>query len=105
MIIFGFTLFNWDNYVKSNFPTDSDGKLCGVDVPGYNYVYFANAPQIDRRVCVKSCPAPADTKLDCYMTSDVGCKYKNTTGFQVLKYDNFAYDGGRVGYFCFPEDD
>jgi hypothetical protein len=54
------------------------------------YIYLIK----DRRVCVKTCPAPTDTKLDCYMTSDVGCRYKNTTGFQVLKYDNFAYDGG-----------
>lgn len=32
--------------MKSNFPTDSDGKLCGVDNPGYEYLYFANPPQI-----------------------------------------------------------
>jgi hypothetical protein len=42
----GYNCIYLDNYVKSNFPTDSDGNLCGVDVPGYNYVYFANAPQI-----------------------------------------------------------
>lgn len=30
------------------------------------------------------------------MTNDVGCKYKNNTGFQVLKYNNFAYDGGII---------
>jgi hypothetical protein len=42
----GYNCIYLDNYVKSNFPTDSDGNLCGVDVHGYNYVYFANAPQI-----------------------------------------------------------
>lgn len=35
-----------EKYVKSNFPTDSDGKLCGVDYPAYPYVYFAQAPEI-----------------------------------------------------------
>lgn len=39
-----------DNYVKSNFATDSDGKLCGVDAAGYEYVYFANPPAIVRVV-------------------------------------------------------
>lgn len=37
---------NSDNFVKSNFPTDSDGNLCGVDAPGYPFVYFANPPEI-----------------------------------------------------------
>lgn len=51
MIVMGITLFDYgkfklitDTFVKSNFPTDSDGKLCGVDAAGYNYVYFADAP-------------------------------------------------------------
>ena len=35
-----------DHYIQSNFPTDSDGKLCGVDLKGYPYVYFAQPPQI-----------------------------------------------------------
>lgn len=35
-----------DTYLKTNFPTDSDGNLCGVDAPGYPFVYFANAPEI-----------------------------------------------------------
>lgn len=46
-------MFNWgtffnnlDTFVKSNFPTDSDGNLCGVDAPAYPYVYFANPPEI-----------------------------------------------------------
>lgn len=104
MIVFGLTLFDYDSYIKSNFPTDSDGKLCGVDVGGYNYVYFANAPNIDRRVCVSSCPSPSDTKLNCYMTKTVGCKFSSTPGFDVKKYDVYTYDGGRVGNFCFPKD-
>lgn len=81
MIILGITLFNYDNYVKSNFATDSDGKLCGVDAPGYDYLYFANPPAIDRRVCVKACPADTDTKLSCYVTEDVGCKFSSEPGF------------------------
>ncbi len=110
MIVFGLTLFDYgtaslslDSYIKSNFPTDSDGKLCGVDVGGYNYVYFANAPNIvnihsiqDRRVCVSSCPSPSDTKLNCYMTKTVGCKFSSTPGFDVKKYDVYTYDGGNT---------
>lgn len=104
MIILGIVLFNNEHYIKSNFPTDSDGKLCGVDIPGYNYVYFANPPEIARRVCVTKCPSPEDLKLDCKITEDIGCKYNNRTNFEVKKYDNYAYDGGQVGYFCFPTD-
>lgn len=118
MIILGIVLFNngkstpnLEHYIKSNFPTDSDGKLCGVDIPGYNYVYFANPPEIvilyinqARRVCVTKCPSPEDLKLDCKITEDIGCKYNNRTNFEVKKYDNYAYDGGQVGYFCFPTD-
>jgi hypothetical protein len=37
---------NAETYLKTNFPTDSDGNLCGVDAPGYPFVYFANAPDI-----------------------------------------------------------
>ena len=31
-----------DTYMKTNFPTDNDGRLCGVDkdVRAYPYVYF-----------------------------------------------------------------
>ena len=38
LLIFAFTWFNWgnsyikvDTYVKTHFPTDSSGALCGVD--------------------------------------------------------------------------
>lgn len=93
-------MFNYDNYVKSNFPTDSDGKLCGVDNPGYEYLYFANPPQIDRRVCVQQCPNATDTRLTCTTTYDVGCKFSNT----VAKYDVFSLDQGRGGRYCIPSD-
>ncbi len=32
--------------MKSNFPADSDGSLCGIDLPSYPYLYFANLPEI-----------------------------------------------------------
>ena len=35
-----------EKYVKSNFPTDSEGRLCGVDLPAYPYVYFSSPPEI-----------------------------------------------------------
>ena len=35
-----------EKYIKTNFPTDSSGRLCGIDLPAYPYVYFAQAPEI-----------------------------------------------------------
>ena len=32
---------NSEKYIKTNFPADSNGKLCGIDVPNYPFVYFA----------------------------------------------------------------
>lgn len=80
-------IYNDPIYIKTNFPTDSDGKLCGVDYPAYRYLYFANVPNIDRRVCVSKCPAPTDTKLDCIMTKSVGCKYSTNPAFEVKQYE------------------
>ena len=37
---------NQETYVKSSFPTDSEGRLCAVDAPAYPLVYFANPPEI-----------------------------------------------------------
>lgn len=36
--------YKQENYLKSNFPADSDGSLCGYDFPQYQYLYFANLP-------------------------------------------------------------
>ena len=30
--------------MKTNFPADSDGNVCGYDLPAYPYVYFVNPP-------------------------------------------------------------
>lgn len=40
----GTTFYNKENYLKTNFPADSDGSLCGHDFPQYQYLYFANLP-------------------------------------------------------------
>lgn len=35
-----------DNFYQVNFPTDSNGALCGITHPGYPYLYFVNPPQM-----------------------------------------------------------
>lgn len=37
---------NIGTFYKVNFPTDSDGKLCGYDYPDHQYLFFSNAPLI-----------------------------------------------------------
>lgn len=37
---------NQGTFYKVNFPTDSDGKLCGYDYPDHQYLFFSNAPLI-----------------------------------------------------------
>lgn len=79
MIILAVVLFNYGNYYKYldhffkvNFPSDSDGRLCGMEekTTGYNYIYFVDPPSIvncliikERRVCVKRCPKKGDKAL------------------------------------------
>lgn len=55
-------------------------------------------------MCVKACPTASDTKLNCYVTEDVGCKYNSLPGFEVQKYENYALDTDRGGRFCLPTD-
>lgn len=74
-------MFNFDNFLKSSFPTDSDGNLCGAQLTGYPYLYFGNPPEINRRVCVAECPKAGDQQLNCYTTSTVGCRFSSTPGF------------------------
>jgi hypothetical protein len=31
-----------DNLIKTNFPTDGNGKLCGIDNPTQPYLFFGN---------------------------------------------------------------
>jgi hypothetical protein len=33
-------------YIKACFPADTDGNTCGVDYPGYNFLYFAKPTEI-----------------------------------------------------------
>jgi hypothetical protein len=54
------TLFTWalfsfnrgksvcylDHIYKANFPTDTEGNLCGVDFPEYNFIYFPDLNDI-----------------------------------------------------------
>jgi hypothetical protein len=30
--------------MKSNFPADSEGSLCGIDLPDFPFLYFGNLP-------------------------------------------------------------
>lgn len=88
MAIISFSIYDYDTYVKSSFPTDSDGRLCGVDAPAYPLVYFASPPEIGRRVCVSSCPSEGDIMLGCFATSDVGCRFSDSPMFGVSYYES-----------------
>lgn len=40
---------NPENIYRTNFPSDSDGRICGTDLPGYKYLYFIDVQNL---VCV-----------------------------------------------------
>lgn len=48
--IFGYEqckiIINAEKFIKTNFPADSEGRLCGVELPNYPYLYFAQVPEI-----------------------------------------------------------
>jgi hypothetical protein len=48
-VSFDFTL---ENYMKANFPADTDGKLCGIDYPGYSFIYFTSPSDIVKNMLV-----------------------------------------------------
>jgi hypothetical protein len=72
-----------EQYIRANFPTDTDGKLCGIDYPGFKYVYFAEPTEITERICVASCPKEGDNSLDCRSTETRGCNFNKMPGFNV----------------------
>lgn len=39
-------------------------------------------------MCVSSCPSQSDTKLNCYTTKNVGCRFSDNEKFLVSFYDN-----------------
>ena len=41
-----YTFNNSATYEKEVFPADTDGKTCGREHPGYNYLYFASPSQL-----------------------------------------------------------
>lgn len=55
LFILAIALFNYgslliysDHFFRANFPSDSDGRLCGIDdkLTMYPYVYFVNPPDM-----------------------------------------------------------
>lgn len=46
MLIAGIYSYNQVSTSKYDTPYDSDGKGCGIDYPGYSYIYFPS-PQVD----------------------------------------------------------
>lgn len=50
IVLFNYGIFEFkiDHFFKVNFPSDSDGRLCGFDgkTIGYNYLYFVDPPSI-----------------------------------------------------------
>lgn len=45
---FSYPIVEIDHYMQANFPSDSEGRLCGIDndTKDYHYVYFVNPPNI-----------------------------------------------------------
>lgn len=35
-----------ENQNRLSVPSDSDGKMCGIDYPNFPYIYFTNPPDI-----------------------------------------------------------
>lgn len=71
---------NKDNYYKTNFPTDSDGKPCAYgDNSAYPYIFFPDINNIKNRVCVAICPLTTNAPLACKPNSVItSCSNVNT---------------------------
>ena len=53
LILFALFMYNYSTIyidiaheIRTSFPSDSQGRVCGLEVKGYPYIYFANFPKI-----------------------------------------------------------
>ena len=53
LILCAFFMYNYStnflyiaHEIRTSFPSDSMGRVCGLEVKGYPYIYFANFPKI-----------------------------------------------------------
>lgn len=46
LLLLSFILSNPDHLVRTSFPADSQGKVCGFDLPQYPYIYFTDLPDV-----------------------------------------------------------
>lgn len=78
-------------------PIDSDGKLCGVDYPEYDQMYYLMAKSGSMYpTCVKECPADIDSIIQCMPTEEVkegDCAQDKHTGYGTLMF---------FGRYCYP---
>lgn len=94
-------------YYEEVFPADTDGKTCGWDFPGYNYLYFAQPTVMvihnlnqKTRVCVKYCPSSAADGLSCKKADGSKCSF----GSGITFYPTDAVTDN-YGMFCLPKDE
>lgn len=92
LFIYAIAAFNSGNLMRTNFPSDGNGKLCGVDYQNNHFVFFPNPEDTNNRVCVKSCPTSNTDKISCG---------GNCTG--AAAYETTIADT-RFGSYCFPTD-
>lgn len=97
LVVAAFIVFNngtiahmLDHYMRTSFPSDSQGRVCGYDLKSHPYIYFTRFPSIvthcqmqKERVCVQNCPKAGDGKLNCVPTDDIGCAFNKNPNFTV----------------------
>lgn len=82
-------------------PTDSSGKICGVDYPQFPYLYFPQAPLIHARICVSVCPTLSTLAVPCATNSVVTtCAMTNPHG----ALSDTVLQTTPYGDFCWPLD-
>ncbi len=72
---------NSENLPRSIIPSDSDGKICGIDYHKNKFLYYPNPrdPVMMRlnksqKICVRECPSTPSSRTKCVSNSRVNCR-------------------------------
>jgi hypothetical protein len=97
MFIIACVLLNKANLVRANFPTDSQGNVCLLDIDPednqkYPFLYFSDIQNpLNNRHCLKDCPLPGKAPECGFGDCNIGI------------YPSHP-DNNRLGSYCMPED-
>lgn len=104
-LMWGIAIYGYKNGTPSRLTAayDADGKACGLDLPGYDYIYFPilSPNYYNHTVCVNQCPSDYNSTVSCSNNSIVTSCSSNCGSFSSLtSYSSFPGSLDVSKFFC-----